>query len=137
MREEHGISHSLHGLGQCALLRGDLAQAEKMLQEALRLRHRWGHRRHLSNTFDLLGKLRVVQGNIPQGVHLMGLARGMWREMGLMEIGVDEHMAAARTVLGDELMAQLLAEGETLSVEQALTMLDTLSLKHLPLKEMA
>jgi predicted ATPase/transcriptional regulator with XRE-family HTH domain len=126
LREEHGISHSLHGLGQCALLRGDLPQAEKMFQEALRLRYRWGHRRHLSNTFDLLGKLRVAQGNIPEGVRLMGLARGMWREMGLREIGTDEHMAAARTVLGDELMAQYLAEGETLSVEQALKIVEAL-----------
>jgi len=128
--EEHGISHSLHGLAQTARLKGDLDQAEQLLRDSLRLRYQWGHRRHLANTLDSLGELLVEKGSAPDGLRLLGVAMKMWREMGIAQADSEQAqamaMATAEAMLGREAVEQLLAEGERLSLEQALAIVAAL-----------
>lgn len=128
LREEHGISHSLHGLAQTARLRGNLDQAEQLFRDSLHLRYRWGHRRHLANTLDALGELLVEKGCIPDGLRLLGVAMKMWREMSISQADFDHMhiMGIAEATLGREVVGQLLTEGERLSLEQALMIVETL-----------
>lgn len=122
--DQNGVSHSLYGLAQIAQLQGDIPQAEQLFQEVLHLRARWGHRRHLANVVDALGKIWIEQGRFADGCRLIGFAQHIFLEINIQNFDpefarFDNLLQAA---LGEAKRQQLLAEGRKMTLDDVLAM---------------
>ena len=131
----HATFHSLLNLGRVAHSQGDYGKARAFYTEALALQ-----KRRVSPLFNLTGLktyvttvsyplealaiLASAQNQMERAARLMGAAENFYAplrfEMSARErTGHDEATASARATLGEEAFAKARAEGQAMTLEQA------------------
>jgi predicted ATPase/DNA-binding CsgD family transcriptional regulator len=111
--------------GLAALKRGELVAAAERLHSALASQHRHGCRRDAVDTLEALGHLAVRGGEETRGARLHAASAAGRRALGLVAAPPDgRELAAMRSsidrTLGGDAAAQARAEGERLSLHEAI-----------------
>jgi hypothetical protein len=112
-------------LGTVAHRQGDDARAETLLTESLTLSRDLGARDLMAEGLLNLCQVAVTRGQAERAARLGGAAQAAREVLGLPlepyeQAGQEQARAALRAALGEERFAVAWAEGQALSVEQAL-----------------
>ena len=132
VRQQQGhrerIAASLDGLGRVAGSRADFAMAGSQQMEALAIRLEAGHPINLAYSFHALAVLAAAQGQAERAARLFGAAAAYHPALffyhAVPPIWGAEHersVAAIRAQLGEARLARLWAEGEAMTLEQAVS----------------
>jgi predicted ATPase/DNA-binding CsgD family transcriptional regulator/Tfp pilus assembly protein PilF len=116
------IARCLAGIGWVTLSAGDLIQAATSLSESLRLSLATGQRLGVARGLDAIAALAVAADDPATAVRLKGAAAALRNLVGPArsdKARPDGVLAAARRQTGEHAAAQLLAEGERMSVDEA------------------
>jgi tetratricopeptide (TPR) repeat protein len=123
--DQQGIADELMSLGRVAHRQGDDARADRLLTESLRLSRALGARDLMAEGLLNLCRVAGARGQAERAARLGGAAQAAREALGLPlepyeQAGQEQAMAALRAALGEERFAVAWAEGQALSVEQAL-----------------
>jgi non-specific serine/threonine protein kinase len=119
-----GLSYSLASLGYVVGMAGDEVRALALLCESLVLLRELGHLVRAARTLCFLGILAVRQGAFARGVRLFGAAEAVcgyyrvWLDP-VQRTDLEASVASARAALGEETFASAWAEGQAMTLEQA------------------
>ncbi|NUR29108.1 MAG: AAA family ATPase [Catenulispora sp.] len=123
------LSYALWGHGFLELIHGNLAQAEKDLCEALRIKRRFNDTLGLALVLDVLAWTTVAKGNSERAAVLLGSASQLWRTIGAPLFGSKHMLAqreqfeeAAREAVGPAAFDAAFARGTGLTVEEAIAL---------------
>ncbi|MGQ0717224.1 MAG: hypothetical protein ACT4NP_07875 [Pseudonocardiales bacterium] len=113
-----------HHLGELARRRDDTSQAEDLHHEALTLRARAGLRPGVAESLDSLAALATDQESFSEAARLFGAAGALRTEIGLARWPADQSgyhtdVARARDALGEHAFDAAWAEGQVLTVDEA------------------
>ncbi|MGH3697472.1 MAG: helix-turn-helix transcriptional regulator [Pseudonocardiaceae bacterium] len=119
------VAHASHDLGELARRRDD-PRAEDLHHEALALRARAGLRPGVAESLESLAALATDQESFSEAARLFGAACALRAEIGLArwpadQAGYDTDVARARDALGEHAFDAAWAEGEALTVDEAVT----------------
>ncbi len=119
-------AHANHQLGELARRRDDTSQAEDLHHEALTLRARAGLRPGVAESLESLAALATDQESFSEAARLFGAACALRAEIGLArwpadQAGYDTDVARVRDALGEHAFDAAWAEGEALTVDEAVT----------------
>jgi predicted ATPase/class 3 adenylate cyclase len=123
-RSEH---FAYHFLGDCALIRGDYAEAEGRYQESLRAALLLGDVLETSFEVQGVGMSAAAQGDFGRGVRLAAAGVALWESLGatisipFWDALLDRHIGGARERLGAEADAAW-AEGHAMSFDDAVAL---------------
>ncbi|MDQ4009115.1 MAG: LuxR C-terminal-related transcriptional regulator [Actinomycetota bacterium] len=117
-------AHANHHLGELARRRDDPSQAEDLHHEALALRVRAGLRPGVAESLESLAALATDQESFSEAARLFGAASALRAEIGLArwpadQAGYDTDVARARDAGGEQVFDVAWAEGEALTVDEA------------------
>ena len=115
---------ALHNLAHIAARRGDLDRAEISLGQALRLQWELGDRGEAGACLASLGAVAALRGDAARAARLAGAGFGLLSAVGevlepLDQAAVAQHLALARSALGDDAYLRSWADGEALSAREA------------------
>jgi tetratricopeptide (TPR) repeat protein len=125
------IPWAYQGLGQTALAQGDTSAAAQHLTEALRLFRDEGDRGAISFCLSGLAGVAVVDGEPKRAAQLYGAAESLRQSIGARQAPAsratrERLTAAAREQLGEAAFVAAWAEGQEMTVDQAIALaLDT------------
>jgi predicted ATPase len=119
-----GLALALKHFGRLACVQGDYAAAFTHYQEALTLQHDVGHHWHIARTLVNLGEVIILLGQPKQAVRLLGAVEAQFNWLGTLMLrderrDFDRSIAAARSQLGATAFAEAWAEGQRMTLEQA------------------
>jgi predicted ATPase/DNA-binding CsgD family transcriptional regulator len=122
------MARCLAGIGWAELARGDLAAARSAMTESMSMSLATGHRLAIGRGLRALAKIAATSGDIPLAVRLCGAALSVFEAIGTLPAasghgGTSQLLATARSALGEDAVAALLAEGGELSPHQAASLL--------------
>ncbi|MCI0395956.1 MAG: tetratricopeptide repeat protein [Chloroflexi bacterium] len=122
---QHGIATSLHELGSVALEQDRWSQAMVWFRESLALCAQIGNRPGVASALVSLGFVAIALGEAERGARLLGCARAQWEAIGEslapdVQRELDEYMPQARAQLGDATFHVAWAEGQAMTLEQAI-----------------
>jgi predicted ATPase/DNA-binding CsgD family transcriptional regulator len=123
--DKGGSAHTLVVLGRLALGQGDYVQAALHFRRSLALRQETGEQEGIVAAVEGLAEVAGCVGQLERAARLYGAA-GQIRDALGSPLSPIEHayheraIAALRSQLGDPSFARLLAEGQALTLEQAL-----------------
>ncbi len=120
-----GISHQLENLGRLELREGKLDTAEEVFSEALLLLHQVNDKRCAPHALEALAELAMAQGQRERAARLFGCAEAARkavhnRLLPRERAEYDSKIAAAGAYLDEPAFATAWAEGEAMSLEQAI-----------------
>jgi len=120
-----GTSEALLILARVTASQGELAEAHAYYQESLALLQEIEAKNLIASALDGEGAVLAAQGEPEWAARLWGLAQEIRETIGapLPPVYREEYeraLASARSQLGEEVFASALAQGRTLTVEQAL-----------------
>ena len=116
---------SLVNLGLAALGLGEHERSMEALEEALVRSQEMGRKPQAIEAMEGMASLAGAMGEAPQAARLWGAAESARKVTGISTFTPDEwvlhepHLASARSQLGDEAWQEALAEGRTMSLEEA------------------
>ncbi len=118
-------THALANLGLVALFEGDCAAARARAVEGIAIAARLGDRRMVAAGLEVLAGVLAREGQAERAARLLGAADGLRRAINApLELAdspeYDRTVATARAVLDEAAFAALHAEGETMTMEQAI-----------------
>ncbi len=104
---------------------GDHAAARDLYQESLALLHKLGNKESIATCLEGLGAVVAAQDEPLQAARLWGAAETLRQDIGtplppVYRADYEQAMTAARSALGEKAFAAALAEGRTMTPEQAL-----------------
>ncbi len=119
------IAQSLSGLAVVSLVQGDYAAARALLEESLVLFKAVGNQWFIAECLVVFAALAAAQGEWTRAARVSGAAETLRTAInGVLSPGVramqEFTIAAARAQLGEEVFTVALAEGRTMTFEQAL-----------------
>ena len=129
MRRELGgkgdVAESLDNLGHIARRQGDVAGARELYVESLSISREIGAKPAIAIALAGLGAVACSAQQPVMGVRLLGAAEALLESMGAVEDPVDlaeyeQGLAAAGAELDEEAFAAAWAEGQTMSLEEAI-----------------
>lgn len=117
-------AHANHHLGELARRRDNTSQAENFHQEALTLQARAGLRPGIAESLEALAALATDQESFSEAARLFGAACALRASIGLArwpadQAGYDADVASARDALGHRDFDAAWAEGEALTIDEA------------------
>lgn len=120
-----GCARTLSILGRLALQQDDVEQATRCYHESLLLRQEAAEKEGVAAAFEGLARVATLQGNIRRAVHLFAAAEALRRTMGTplppIERALYERaVASARAELDETAFAQAWAEGQVMTLSQAM-----------------
>jgi tetratricopeptide (TPR) repeat protein len=121
-----GVGWSLRSLGELARREGDWRRATELLKESLGIARDLGHGQGIAGAIDQLGRLAVNEGKHARAVRLQAAVTTseLSRFMGAPNPGgvaqEEAGLTEARAALGEDAFTSAWAEGEEMSVEQAI-----------------
>lgn len=122
------LSSTLETFGSIAMDRGNFAQAKAYFLESIALAKQLGRKEYPYYCLTLLARIATAQGQFRQAARLYGTAEtGLARHMLLNENEQAEyaqHVANARSQLGEKAFSVAWKEGQAMTVEQALASLE-------------
>jgi predicted ATPase/DNA-binding XRE family transcriptional regulator len=122
MNHPWGVPISYRALAEVALAQGDLVTARGRFQESLMHWRQSGERLHMSECFTGLARVAVSSGMMDLAVILLGAQARLDRAMGYGH-GDGEHrlvLADARALVPADRFADLWAQGQAMTLDQAL-----------------
>ncbi len=125
MGKRQYIAQSLSGLAVVSLVQGDYAAARALLEESLALFKAGGNTWSIAGCLVVFAALAAAQGEWTRAARLSGAAEALCKAInGVLSPGErvmqEFTSAAARAQLGEEVFTAALAEGRTMTPEQAL-----------------
>jgi tetratricopeptide (TPR) repeat protein len=119
--DTQGVGISLNSLGELALCQGDATRAQTLFEESLRLLWEVGDRRAIAFGLDGLAGVAEAQGQAVRAARLYGAAKMLRDVIGTPpDIPIYRYtMATARAQLGRIAWAAAWAEGQAMTLEQA------------------
>jgi predicted ATPase/DNA-binding SARP family transcriptional activator len=124
--DQDGLAVSLHNHARSRSNAGDREHARELLAETFELAERLGYREVIAYSLETSGELAFSEGDGERAARLLGAAEELFGALGV-EMGVAEREGYERTLtklassLGTEHLAALVAEGRTLSQEDAIS----------------
>jgi predicted ATPase len=123
--DRSSIAAVLHNLGHVALQQGDEESANKLIAESLILSQELGDKLLLGGCLVGLAGVISIQGHPEQAVRLFGAAETLFEGAGgnvypVDRAEYDRTLAAIRARLDEATFAQAWAEGQALTLEQAI-----------------
>ena len=119
-----GIALTTGSLGWVALLRGEHKRATALLNEALMLAARLKSKRTIAWCLAGLSGAASAEGQPERAARLSGAAESLLNTIGVHEIpdraAYERHSAVAREALGAAGFASMQAEGQAMTLEQAI-----------------
>jgi predicted ATPase/DNA-binding CsgD family transcriptional regulator len=121
----HSVAHSLFHLATAVVLQGDIAQARTLYEQSLAFAIALGHWELVASCLQGLAVALTAQAQPLAAARLWGAAETLLQHSAttlprVLRASVERAQARARMQLGDEVFAQALAEGHTMTAEQAL-----------------
>ena len=121
------IASALYGKAEIARTKNDFEQARSLHQEALVIRQRISHTFGITYSLNVLAELAIIQGKAKQAVRLFGAIEAMYKrwEIGQPPTERAEHdraIAAVRAQLGEATFNLIWAEGQKITMEQAIAL---------------
>jgi predicted ATPase/class 3 adenylate cyclase len=124
MGSEMGLAWTLHHLGYVAHAQGDDAHAQALLREGLILQQHTGNKRLIAESLERWAGLAVAQGRPAQAAWLCSAAATLRDSIGAAppanRTDYDRIVAAARAQLDEAIFAAAWAEGQAMTLEQAI-----------------
>jgi predicted ATPase/DNA-binding NarL/FixJ family response regulator len=119
-----GLPGFVNLLGELTRLQGDPTGAVALLQEAIRLSHRYGSRQYLALGLAWLAAMATAVGEHARAARLCGAAEAVPASVRALLIlaertAYDQVVAAVHARLDDPVLATAWAEGQALSVDDA------------------
>ncbi|HXF61753.1 MAG TPA: tetratricopeptide repeat protein [Caldilineaceae bacterium] len=120
-----GLANALNNLGNVLRAQGDYIAAGRLYTESLAMNRVLGDRWALAYLLEDLGSLAALQGDAEPALVLIGAAGSLRRAIGAPlppadQAKLDETIAPAQAMLGEENAAKATAQGAALSLDQAL-----------------
>jgi predicted ATPase/DNA-binding SARP family transcriptional activator len=120
-----GVISSLRSLGEIAHYQRDYEQATGLFQERLLLSRQVGHKRHIIECLEELASVAEAQGYFIRALRLFGAADALLTPIGARVLpadrtGYDRNVTAIRTQLPAEVSTATWAEGQAMTMEQAI-----------------
>jgi predicted ATPase/class 3 adenylate cyclase len=130
--DSFGRSSALVNLALSAMLEKDFALARTHFLSALEISARIGSLYLIAGCLEGIAIATMIVGRPRLGARLFGAAQRVRQQGNLPEIPseralYEHHLAAAMATLGDETWRKVVAEGQTMTVEQALQLLVSVS----------
>jgi predicted ATPase/class 3 adenylate cyclase len=122
---KYTIASALHGLGKVACSRRDFDRAAALYGEALALWRETGHRGGAIYTLADIAALAVLERHPESAARLLGAAEANYQQFRFFvspreRDGHDGNLAAVRAALGEDVFAKIYAEGQAMTLEQAM-----------------
>jgi len=122
--DKFNLAIGLNNLGNVALMQGDHAEARARHAEALVLRRELGDKWGIAICLIGLGGAAALAGDPEKGTRVLGAADALLSEIGVTlesddRIPYEHGVSYARTRLGEEVFASAWAEGQGMSMEEA------------------
>ena len=119
------IAYALAGLGKVAYSRGQLDNARTLYKEALTLFREESNQWNIAYFLEASAELAVAEGAMEQAAGLFGATDRIYAQLRFLLSPLerqhhDQHLAAARAALGEEVFATLWEEGRAMTMEQAI-----------------
>lgn len=123
--DQRGIALALYGLGWVALGQGNYVKARTLYEESLTIMRKLGHQWFVALCLEGLAGVVAVQGKPAWAVRLCGVAETLRTSISAAmpptaQVIYEQTMAAARAHLGEKAVAEILAEGRMMTIEQVL-----------------
>jgi tetratricopeptide (TPR) repeat protein len=123
--DARSIAYALDNLGTFAVAQGDCARARELLEESLALHSELGDTAGAVEGLEDIARIAIVVGQPLHAARLLGAAEALRSASGAarplyLQAPVEGAVEAAREALGTELFTVVWAEGNTLSLEQAI-----------------
>jgi predicted ATPase/DNA-binding SARP family transcriptional activator len=124
--DDSTIATDLYELGCVYLEQGNLEMSRALLVEALRIMYQIDTRSRIADSLDALAQMSVLQDQPEHGVRLAGAAAAIRATVGfvlapLYQAKLDHTLQAARQALGEEAAATAWAEGQQMTVDEAVS----------------
>jgi predicted ATPase/DNA-binding CsgD family transcriptional regulator len=125
LQDRSYLIYSLCGLALAATFQGDLERAIQTCQEALALSEALGQKNGLAFSMEAMAGIAGAQGQAEQAAILFGAAEALRDTIGTplppaLRMIYERMMVTVRDKLGEEVFQVALAEGRTMTPEQAL-----------------
>jgi predicted ATPase/DNA-binding CsgD family transcriptional regulator len=125
MGNRHSVANSLLHLASALVLQGDIAQARPLYEQSLAVATELGHWRLMASCLQGLAVALTAQAQLLGAARLWGAAETLLPNSAttlprVLRASAERAQARARTQLGELVFAQALAEGRTMTAEQAL-----------------
>ncbi|MFQ5340096.1 MAG: tetratricopeptide repeat protein [Anaerolineae bacterium] len=120
-----GIAHALTNLGNLLLDQCDYTATYSLQEESLRIRQELGDRRGIAESLESFAGLAAQQRQPERALLLAGAAAALRAAIGaplaLTETDrLERHLEPARQALGEETAARVFADGEAMTMEEAI-----------------
>jgi predicted ATPase/Tfp pilus assembly protein PilF len=121
---KRGVAASLNNLGLLAHRQGDYTRAVALQAECLEIMRELGDQSGLITCLEDVAGLTVTLASAEQAARLFGAAAALREALGVPAVTseqarIERSLAEARAHLGESALAEMLAIGRTLSVDQA------------------
>ncbi len=121
----HSVANSLFHLATALVLQGDIAQARTLYEQSLAVATALGHWELVASCLQGLAVALTAQAQPLAAARLWGAAAAILQNSvttlpRVLRASVERAQARARSQLGELVFAQALAEGRTMTAEQAL-----------------
>ncbi len=123
--DQRGEAHIVQALGAVALHLGDLERAKTLLVDSLASFRKWGDAHGIAMCLRGFADVRQLQGHIEQAARILGFVEAWLQANQLNLVFFDRIMyersvAVARAVLGEAAFDAAFAEGQQLTMGQAI-----------------
>jgi predicted ATPase/DNA-binding CsgD family transcriptional regulator len=130
----HSVAWSVFQLANAVVLQGDIAQARPLYEQSLTMAMALGHRGLMAACLQGLAVALTAQAHPLAAARLWGVAATTLQNSvttfpWVLRVRAARAQARARAQLGDKAFAQALAEGRTMTAQQALACLSAISPK--------
>jgi tetratricopeptide (TPR) repeat protein len=120
-----GVARSLRDLGAVVTAQGDFETARSHLEESLALRRELGEQNGLIECLEGLAAVHLAQGRPARAARLLGATQAVRETLGIprarLEVGdYERSVGAVRALLGEAPFAVAWAEGQALTLNQAI-----------------
>jgi predicted ATPase len=120
-----GLAGSLHKLGQVAILQGDYEQARSLLKNSLAMQQEAGNKQGIAECLASFAALAGASGDFSRAVQLYGATAAYLEKLGAPlapadRVDLEKTQAAARNQLDYARFDRLWAEGQALTLQEAL-----------------
>jgi predicted ATPase len=125
MGEKGYVADAFRRLGKVALWQGNVEEAEQHGQESLTLRRGLGNKACIADSLDGLAEIALARQQTARAIRLNSAAAGLREHIGaplppFHQESHDRHLCAIRDRVGEAEFAALWAEGQAMSLEQAI-----------------
>ena len=120
------IAVLLHSLGHVALHQGDSRRAQMLFVEGLALQGEFSHQQHINEFLAGLAAVAAIDGAPDRAARLFGAAEASLKtsddRLDFVDFGEDDrNLASLRAQLDTEVFAAAWAEGQAMTLEQAIS----------------